>query len=442
LSALARRSVSPARRCAFKVVLRVFEQGAYADRALASEAVDLDPRERALATRIAYGTVQRRATLDAIAQRLASRPLRRIQPAALAALRLGLFQLLLLDGIPEHAAVNETVELAKSAGSPAAAFVNAVMRRAAREGPSLLAQLNDATPAAAAVLHSVPTWLAEQLWRELGADEARALLATCNEPPESAMRVNTLVATPAEVVAALPVAASPAMSPADGRAATGQRAELPEGLVLAEPFDIQGSELWRRGAIMGQSRGSMAVARMLEPQLGERVLDLCAAPGAKTTHLAALAADRGEILAVERHPGRARALARTCERMRSESVQVQVGDATRRRSGPPFDRVLLDPPCSGLGTLQSRPDIRWRMSPAQIKELAHLQRRMLRAAAAATGPGSVLVYSVCTVSRSETTGVLDAFTSDQPEFILDQSIQLLPHRDGTDGFFIARLHRR
>jgi 16S rRNA (cytosine967-C5)-methyltransferase len=441
LSALARRSVSPARRCAFKVVRRVFEHGAYADRALASEAMGLDARDRALATRIAYGTVQRRATLDAVAQQLASRPLRRIQPAALAALRLGLYQLLLLDGIPEHAAVNETVELAKSAGGRAAAFVNAVMRRGTREGPSLLAQLNDATPAAAAVLHSVPTWLAEQLWQELGADEARALLKTCNEPPESALRVNTLVASPAEVAAALPVAASPAMLPADGGAATGQRAELPEGLVLAQPFDIQGSELWRRGAIMGQSRGSMAVARMLDPQRGERVLDLCAAPGAKTTHLAALAADRGKVLAVERHPGRARALAQTCERMRAQSVRVRVADATRRRSGPPFDRVLLDPPCSGLGTLQSRPDIRWRTSPAQIKELAHLQRRMLRAAAAATAPGSLLVYSVCTVSRLETTEVIDAFTGEQPEFALEQSIQLLPHRDGTDGFFVARLRR-
>jgi 16S rRNA (cytosine967-C5)-methyltransferase len=127
--------------------------------------------------------------------------------------------------------------------------------------------------------------------------------------------------------------------------------------------------------------------------------------------------------------------------MRALSVRVRVGDATRRGSGPPFDRVLLDPPCSGLGTLQSRPDIRWRTSPAQIKELAHLQRRMLRAAAAATAPGSLLVYSVCTVSRLETTEVIDAFTGEQPEFALEQSIQLLPHRDGTDGFFVARLRR-
>jgi 16S rRNA (cytosine967-C5)-methyltransferase len=152
-------------------------------------------------------------------------------------------------------------------------------------------------------------------------------------------------------------------------------------------------------------------------------------------------AERGQIVAVERHPGRARALAQTCERMGAQCIQVQVADATRSRSDPPFERVLLDPPCSGLGTLQSRPDIRWRASPARIEELAQLQLRMLDVAAGVIASGSVLVYSVCTVSRRETTAVIEAFTRERPEFLLEDSVQLLPHRDGTDGFFIARLRR-
>jgi 16S rRNA (cytosine967-C5)-methyltransferase len=428
MSAIVNRSVAPARRCAFTVVRRVFEQGAYADRALRSEAAGLDARDRALAMRLAYGTVQRCATLDALAGRLTGRSPRRLHPGALAALRLGLYQLLFADGIAEHAAVNDSVELAKPAGARAAGLVNAVLRRAAREAGALLDSLDDTTPASAAVMHSVPVWLAEQLWDELGADEARALLAICNEPAESALRVNTLVATPAEVAGALPVASRSAE-------------DLPEALVFAGAFDIENSDLWRRGAVMGQSRASMRVARRLAPRAGERVLDLCAAPGAKSSHLAALMGNRGEIVAVECHPGRARALAATCERMHTGSIRVEVSDATEPRTGSRFDRVLLDPPCSGLGTLQSRPDIRWRANPAQIAELAKLQRRMLEAAVAATAPGSVLVYSVCTLSRAETTAVIESFARAHPEFCLTGTSQMLPHRDRTDGFFIAHLER-
>jgi 16S rRNA (cytosine967-C5)-methyltransferase len=412
---------------AFTVLRRVFERGAYADRALDGEARDLEQRDRALATQLAYGAVQRRATLDHMIEQLAARPVGKLSPPVLSALRLGLLQLVFLDGVPEHAAVNEAVELAKAGGAPGAGLVNAVLRRAAGEGRALLDGLSDDTAEQAAVMHSVPTWLAEMWWNELGAHEARSLLRAVNEPAESAVRVNSLVATVEEVSERLPVDARPVP-------------DLPEGLVLEEAFDLQGSELWRTGAVMGQSRGSMLVARALDPTGGDRVLDLCAAPGAKTTHLAALAgcAD-GEIVAVERNPARAGALRRTCARMRAGCVRVEIGDAAEPRGGERFDRVLVDPPCSGLGTLQSRPDIRWRASPDSIGELAELQGRILEAGAAATAPGGLLGYSVCTISRAEGDAVIDAFLSEHPEFAGEKRLQLLPHRDGTDGFFIARL---
>ena len=353
------------------VLRRVFEQGAYADRAFASEAAGLNPRDRALAMRLAYGAVQRKATLDAVTRRLTGRSPSRLEPAVRAALRLGLLQILFMDGVADHAAVNESVELAKAAGAPAG-LVNAVLRRAAREKEEMLAELDDSTPAGAAEAHSVPEWLANQLWQELGAREARALLGVINEPAESALRVNTLVAAPAKVSRDLPVRNSPAPG-------------IPEGLVLAGPLALEESDMWREGAIMGQSRGSMAVAHALDPEPGGRVLDLCSAPGAKTTHLAALMEARGEIVAVERNPRRARSLEQTCVRMRAECVRVEVADATDARTDGPFAGVLLDPPCSGLGTLQSRPDIRWRTSPEQIEALAQLQRGMLEAAAARDG---------------------------------------------------------
>jgi 16S rRNA (cytosine967-C5)-methyltransferase len=422
--------VSPARACAFAVVRRVFEQGAYADRALHGEAADLDARDRAFATALSFGTVQRRATLDHVTAAFSTRPPERLDPPILAAIRLGLLQLLFMGGVPEHAAVNESVELAKRSSRGGAGLVNAVLRRAARDGRSVLADLDETDPAQAAVLHSVPDWLARLWWDELGGDEALALLRAVNEPAESALRVNTLVASREEVLAELPAgAAHPAAS-------------LPEAVVLDGPFDAHGSALFERGAIMPQSRGSMLVSRTLEPEPGDRILDLCAAPGAKTTHLAALSGDSGEIVAVERHPGRAEALRRTCRRMGATRVRVQVADAAAPREDGPFDRVLVDPPCSGLGTLQSRPDVRWRADPAGIADLAALQARVLRAAAAVIAPGGTLLYSVCTISCAEGADVVESFLREQPEFRAEQPFrQLLPHIDGTDGFFIARLRR-
>jgi 16S rRNA (cytosine967-C5)-methyltransferase len=425
------------------VIRRVFEQGAYADRAFTGEAAELEPRDRALAMALSYGTVQRRATLDHVAAQLLDRPLDRLDGPVLAVLRLGLFELLFLGGSAIHAAVNESVELAKRASRGGAGLVNAVLRRAAREGPGILAGLGDRTPEDAAILHSVPGWLVGLWWDELGPDEARALLGVVNQPAESALRVNTLVASPAEVAGALPVASHPAPG-------------IPEALVLEGPFDVQASELWRAGALQPQSRASMLVSRVLDPHPGSRVLDLCAAPGGKTTHLAALMGDRGEIVAVERHPGRAAALQRTASRLRTASVRVEVGDAAEVRRDVPFDAVLVDPPCSGLGTLQSRPDLRWRVRPESIDELAALQGRILAAGASAVAPGGALVYSVCTISRAEGPDVVDAFVRDHPDFNVEDAagdrgwlrgaaagpgIQLLPHRDGTDGFFIARLRR-
>jgi 16S rRNA (cytosine967-C5)-methyltransferase len=420
--------VSPARACALRVIRRTFEQGAYVDRAFAAEAAELDPRDRALAMALSYGTVQRRATLDHVAAQLVDRRLERLDAPVLAALRLGLFELLYLGGAAAHAAVNENVELAKASAPYAAGLVNAVLRRAAREGPGMLDRLDDDTPEHAALLDSVPGWLASQWWEELGAETARALLRVVNDPAESALRVNLLRASVSEVTAELPIPSRPAH-------------DLPEGLVLDGPFDAHGSELWARGAIQPQARSSMLVSRVLNPEPDQRVLDLCAAPGGKTTHLAALMGDRGEVVAVERNPGRAAALERTCERLGASCVRVEVADAAIPRTDGPFHRVLVDPPCSGLGTLQSRPDRRWRARPEAIGELAALQAGILAAGAQALAPGGALVYSVCTISRAEGERVIDDFLRDHGDFREERRFQLLPHRDRTDGFFIARLCR-
>jgi 16S rRNA (cytosine967-C5)-methyltransferase len=421
-----RAAVAPARACAYAVVRRVFEHDAYADRAFHGEADALTGRDRAFAMALAYGTVQRRATLDHVAARLAGRPPAKLDPPVLAALRVGLMQVLFMEGIAEHAAVHESVELAKRHARAGSGLVNAVLRRATREGAAILAALDDATPGHAATLHSVPVWLAELWWRELGPERARALLATVNDPAESVLRVNTLAADPRTLAAELP-------------APTHLAPGLPEGLILDGPLDVYASPQWEAGQIMPQSRASMAVARALDPQPGERVLDLCAAPGGKTTHLAALMGDDGELVAVERHPGRADALRRTLARMRVSCATVQVADAAELTTTGAYDRVLVDPPCSGLGTLQSRPDLRWRTTPERIADLAPLQAAILRAGAGAARPGATLVYSVCTISRAESDAVIDAFLAENAGWTLESVRRTAPDTDGTDGFFIARL---
>ena len=410
--------VTPARRVAFTVIRRVFERGAYADRALHGEAKDLDPRERAFAMRLAYGTVQRKLTLDHLIEQLA-RPVDQLDAPVVAALRLGLYQLVFLDGVGAHAVVAESVELAKEGRPGGHKLVNAVLRRATRELPNIP---SDDTPQGAAIAHSYPLWIVEQWWERFGPDEARALLRAGNEPGELALRVNTLVTTRARLIEQLPVPVAGQPDP-----------ELPEAIVVDGPFDAHAHELYRDGAYIAQSRAAMLVARALDPQPGERVLDLCAAPGAKTTHIAALMGDEGEVVAVERHAGRATALRRTAERMRVFSVTVEVGDAARHAAPERFDRVLVDPPCSGLGTLQGHPDLRWRVSPDAVTRLAQSQQNILEAAANALKPDGTLVYATCTISPAE-----NEVQMARSSLRVQSERVVLPHRERTDGFYIAR----
>ncbi|HEX4483156.1 MAG TPA: 16S rRNA (cytosine(967)-C(5))-methyltransferase RsmB [Solirubrobacteraceae bacterium] len=453
-------AIAPARRCAYAVVRRVFERGAYADRAFQSAASALDRRDRSLAMRLAYGTVQRKGTLDHLIERLADRSVSRLDPPVLAALRLGLFELLYLSGAPDRAVVADAVELAKTNGRGGHGLVNAVLRRAGREADgALLGTLDDSTPEGAAIAHSHPLWIARLWWEQLGAADARALMACDNEPGEVALRANTLVTDASSLAAAL----------AESEVASHLTAPIPEAVVLDGPFDAHESPLWRAGAFVAQSRAAMLVSRALAPRPGERVLDLCAAPGGKTTHLAALIGGEGEgeVVAVERNERRAAELRETVLRLRARNVRVELGDAADPRpQRERFDRVLVDPPCSGLGTLQSNADLRWRMTPASIEQMAPVQRSILAAGAEAVCPGGVLVYSTCTISPIENELVISDFLDSHADFALDDlasqrssigqpqaadrtparggldgSVQTLPHRDRTAGFFIARLRR-
>jgi 16S rRNA (cytosine967-C5)-methyltransferase len=454
-------AVSPARRVAFDVVRASFEREAHTERAFreGAEAAGLDGRDRAQAQRLAYGAVQRRGTSDAAIERLAERSTRLLDPPVLAALRLGLYELLFADATPDHAAVGQAVELTKAAGAAhAAGLVNAVLRRAARERAALSAALlgDDSTPEKAAAAHSAPLWLARLWWEELGAETARPLLAACNEPAELAAWVNTLRGERDEALAKL-VEAGVEARPADGSWPIAPA----EQIVLTGRTGPALGELVEAGELTPQSRGSGAVVEVLDPQAGEHVLDLCAGPGIKTGQIAARMGDRGEVISVEVDPDRAAEVAAQAGRLGLRSVTVVEVDAAEVPMAPGFDRVLVDAPCSALGTLASRPDARWRKSPRSIERLAELQGRILRQAVAALRPGGTLVYSLCTISRREAedqvAALLEAATSGElPPLALDdlgarvpdlasphdsRCLQLRPDRDRTTGFFICRLRR-
>jgi 16S rRNA (cytosine967-C5)-methyltransferase len=396
---------SPARAAAYQTVLRVFEQDAYADRALRTAAEDLDRRDRALAQRLAYGTIQRVRTLDHAIESLGRRPVRKLDPPVRAALRLGAYELGFME-TPRHAAVNEAVELVRSARlERAVAFTNAVLRRLTEGLEPLLASLPEG-----ALKQSYPDWIEEVWTRDLGREDAIALMRAQNEPPETVVR-------------------------------------LVRGEIEGEPTDVPGAYRVERvddgalaeGRIWPQSRGSQLAGLVADGREGERVLDLCAAPGGKATMLA------GEVVAVEIHPARARELEENVRRLGAANVTVVQADALALPSElRDFDRVLVDAPCSGLGVLAQRPDLRWRARP-----LPELQRDLLRVAAERTRPAGTIVYSVCTLNADENQAIVDGSGlkpdplgekwpqfahPKRPEFLLTR-----PDRHGTSGFFIARL---
>ncbi len=405
-------TVAPARVAAFQVVRRVFEDGAWADRVLRTAARDLDERDRALAQRLAYGTVQRRRTLDHVIETLARRPTARIDAPVLAALRLGAYQLAYLDGIPRYAAVNESVELVRAAGARrAVAFANAVLRRLAEGGRALVEGLPQATAHEAALRHSYPDWMADVWWRDLGPDGARELMLAQNEPAEVAVRL--------------------VRGTIDGR----PDPDLP-GAVVVDRLDEAAVE---EGRVWPQSRGSQLVGHVVGARDGERTLDVCAAPGGKATMLA------GDVVAVDIGESRVRELEENVRRLGATNVTVVQADG-RELPGElaGFDHALVDAPCSGLGVLAARPDLRWRAEP-----LPELQGQLLRAAIGRVRPGGTVTYSVCTVNADETESVVDAvglpydeLGSKWPSYAhprRPEFLQTLPHVHRTSGFFVARL---
>ena len=413
----------------------------------------LELRDRRLVTELVYGILRLRGRVDFALARFCNQPLQRLQPEVLRLLRLGVYQLLELDRVPAHAAVNSTVELARELQlEGAVGFINGVLRSLDRGCADIPWPAPEKIKAYLQHVCSEPVWLTKELMRQLPNVEARALGESLATAPPLSLRVNRLKTDREAFLTAL--------------TAAGHRAHpctfAPEGVTIDQrsenllPGDAEG---WYQV----QDEASMLMAHLLDVHPGQRILDACAAPGGKTTHLAALTDNQAEISALDKYPRRVELIVEGGQRLGCSSIRAQQWDLIESPNfleGESFDRILLDAPCSGLGVLRRNPEGRWNKSPVNLRQLAGLQRQILDNIAPLLKPGGKLLYSVCTFSHIETDAVIESFLVDHPEFELENLaaetptawadlftekgiLRSYPHRhDNMDAFFAARLQRR
>jgi len=424
------------RKAALEILYRVDHEGAYADVLLGNRLPEFEPSDRRLLTLMVLGTLAWRGRLDFEIERLASRPLAKIDPVVLEILRLGLFQLRHLDRVPKHAAVDTAVTIANSERRTrdASGFINAVLRKATRQSAPDFTIANDDT-GSLALQYSHPRWMAERFIASFGRADAEALMAANNEAAPTAIRLNLARAPREEILARIKN---------DGLEVIGE-GRFPETLILRGSPHLE-SESFRDGLFHVQSEASQLIARMLAPTPGAIVVDCSAAPGGKATHLAELVGARGRVIALDLNLAGLRSTRRVARRLHHANIfcaRADIANAIPIRLVS-FDYVLLDAPCTGTGTLREHPEIRWRLRPGDPARLATLQLAMLRNAAALVRRGGAIVYSVCSLMPDEGTDVVAKFLAEHPQYGIDNDGTLLtrPDRDGLDGFFAARIVRR
>jgi 16S rRNA (cytosine967-C5)-methyltransferase len=443
------------REHAADILAKVEAQSAYTDilldRTLRSAA--LSQPDGALLTELCYGTLRWRGRIDIRLAPLMSQPLNRAHPFIRNLLRITVYQTDFLDRIPDYAAVNVAVELAKARrGVAAARFVNAILRRHLREKGDGAAppELSAATLEGFSNYWSHPEWVVRH-WRDyLGSSELAGLLQANNRPAPLVLRANLLKTNRHDLAEFL---CRRGISVEAGRWS-------PQAIVLPFGYAVEQLPGFRDGLFQVQGEASQLIAYLLAPQPGERILDACAAPGGKTTHIAELAGDCGEIIASDIARSGLLKIEENFQRLGLRSIRTLTADATvaADRSEQPYDRILVDAPCSGFGTLRSHPEIKWQRREADVQRLSRLQRRILMGAIARLKPGGVLVYSTCTLIADENERVVQQLLKDYDTLVLEDAADYLPaaaramvrdgyfsawpHRHGTDGFFAARLRKR
>ncbi|MBI3538672.1 MAG: 16S rRNA (cytosine(967)-C(5))-methyltransferase RsmB, partial [Candidatus Eisenbacteria bacterium] len=415
------------REAALRILHAADTRSAFSDRLLegAHARGGPDPRDRALMHELVKGTLRMRGRLDWVLDSLVHVGFGQLPPWVRNVLRMGAYQILFLDRVPAHAAVDESVKLANKYGHPGTAgLVNSVLRRLVEQKDTLQFPAGDDAESLA-VWGSHPRWIVERWIAAFGIEQTRALMAANNRSIRVGLRVNALRGTREKLLERLA---------ADGVEASP--AERSPDLVWVDSHHAPGTlAAFREGLCTVQDESEALVTRLVDPRRHERILDLCAAPGGKCTHLAERMEDDGEVWAVERNESRMPSLVASIERLGMHSVHVVQGDGRTYIFPMPFDRVLVDAPCSGLGVLGRRADARWRKGPEVLREMPPIQLELLAAGGKRARPGGVVVYSVCSFEPEETTQVVERFLHQNPQFVLESAAELLPADVlGEDGF--------
>jgi len=458
----AQPNTKSARLVALEVLVKVEQSGAYSNLQLNKQLqeANLSRPDANLATELVYGTISRKLTIDYWLEKYVAKGLKKLQPWVHQLLRLSVYQLQWLDRIPSHAVVNEAVNIAKRKGHQGiSSMVNGVLRSMIRQKDQLtLEHVELGNPVETlSVRYSFPAWIISRLLEQYSFETTEQILASSNESPNSSIRVNTMKTSVAEVMEEL---AGQEIEAKPSEIAQSGIQLFKAGHVAALPGFIEGK--WSL-----QDESSMLVAEVLAPRPGMKVLDACAAPGGKSMHIGELMRGEGQLISNDLHEHKMRLIQEQAERLGLKHIEATSSNAIdlpNRYAANSFDAVLLDAPCSGLGVIKRKPEIKWTKTESDIKEIAAIQARLLDAVSGLVKPGGVLVYSTCTIEAEENEEQVSAFLKKHPEFSLDPNwslslldslkksdiindsfngqLQILPQHVNSDGFFIARLQKR
>ena len=447
------KKIDLARNAAVRIVYRVLREGAYSNIALKEELDKgkLERLDKALVTEIVNGTLRNLTRIDWITTRFIKA--KRIDPWIEDIIRCGIYQILFLDRVPDSAVCNESAELARKHGHEGAVrFVNGVLRNISRskENPEYPDKSKNAA-GYLSVFYSHPEWIVRKWIKDYGMEFTEALLNANNEKPPFTIRCNRLRIEKEELIAVL---SEEGIECADG-------SYNAEAIHIRATSSIETKESFKKGYYQVQDESSMLVAHIADPKPGDRILDICSAPGGKTTHMAELMDNKGEVVARDIYGHKLRLVEENCVRLGVSIVRTELHDAMviDESSLERFDKVLLDAPCSGLGVMRRKPDLRWKKEPDNFKELAEMQRKMLKLASGYVKPGGKLLYSTCTINRTENNDIVRDFISNNNGFQLESIIgqlpeklvcesayqgflELYPNIHGTDGFYIAKMEKR
>ena len=413
------------REAALKTLYEVEKNGAYSNIALKNELAlnSFSDRDRHFATSIVYGVIDKKLTLDYVIKHYSKIKLKKLSPYILLILRMGIYQILFMDKIPDNAAVNECVTLAKRYGHKASSgYVNGVLRSVIRGGVEYPKDKEKYLE----VKYSYPEWLVKMWLDDFGYEFTEQLMEAFSKPAELTLRPNTLKITAEELCEKL----------------LQYNARVSDGAVICDGFDIAKSDLYKDGYFSVQDKAAQAAAVLLAPKPEDIVIDMCAAPGGKTTHMAELMENKGEILAFDIYEHKTELIEKNAQRLGIDIIKTRVFNAAERDESliKTADCVLCDVPCSGLGIIGRKPEIKWNR-PEDLSSLYETQKRILTNGAAYVKDGGTIVYSTCTINRRENEETISAFLSQNKDFEKEFEKTYYPHIDNTDGFYICRLKR-